>query len=322
MNRRITLLAGLAVAVAFSMAGCKKESGTNSSGGKKLVVGFSQVGAESGWRTAESNSVVNEAQKRGIDLKFADAQQKQDNQIKAMGTFVTQGVDAIILAPIVKTGWESVLKEARAAKIPVVLVDRGIIEDPSLYATLIAADFVEEGRMAGEWLAQKTNGKCSIVELEGTPGSDPANERKKGFHEAIAKHPGMKIIKSQTGNFERKGGMEVMEAFLRSEGKNIQAVYAHNDEMGLGAIEAIKAAGLKPGTDIIVVSIDGQKNAFEAMVRGELNCTIECNPLLGPAAFDAIKAALEGKELPKKTVVKSTLYDQSVAKEHVDARQY
>src|SRR5688572_7334336 len=290
---------------------------------KKLVVGFSQIGAESAWRTAETRSIEEEAKKRGVTLKFSDAQGKEENQIKALRNFIAQGVDAIILAPKVETGWEPVLKEVKRAKIPVILVDRGIkVSDESLYTTLIASDFVQEGRLAGEWLAKKLNSKGNIVELQGTPGAAPAIDRKKGFQEVVAKNSGLKIIKSQSGDFTRSKGKEVMEAFLKAEGKNINAVYAHNDDMALGAIQAIEEAGLKPGTDIIVVSIDGVKGAFEAMVAGKLNCTVECNPLLGPAAFDAAEKAIKGEQLPKKTVVKDQLFDQSNAKDVIATRKY
>jgi galactofuranose transport system substrate-binding protein len=290
---------------------------------KKMTVGFSQIGAESAWRTAETESIKSEGEKRGVDLKFADAQGKQENQIRAVKNFIAQKVDAIILAPVVETGWELVLKDAKKAKIPVVLVDRGVkVSDDSLYATLIASDFVDEGRRAGEWLAGKMKGKGNIVELQGTPGAAPAIDRKKGFADAIAKHPDMKIIKSQTGEFTRSKGKEVMEAFLKSEGKNINAVYAHNDDMALGAIQAVEEAGMKPGTDIILVSIDGVKDAFQAMVEGKLNCSVECNPLLGPAAFDAVEAVLGGKSVPKKTVVKDEIFDQDKAKEAIASRKY
>jgi simple sugar transport system substrate-binding protein len=291
--------------------------------GKKLVVGFSQIGAESGWRTAETESIQSEAKKRGIDLRFSDAQQKQENQIKALRTFLAQRVDAIILAPVVETGWEPVLREIKRARIPVVLVDRGIkVSDDSLYTTLIASDFVAEGRMAGEWLAKKLDGKGNVVELQGTAGAAPANDRKKGFAEALQKYPALKIVKSQSGDFTRAKGKEVMEAFLKAEGKNINAVYAHNDDMALGAIQAIEEAGLKPGKDVVVVSIDGIKPAFEAMVGGKLNCTVECNPLLGPAAFDAVEAAISGKSVQKKIIVKDAVYDQSTAKDVIADRKY
>ncbi len=296
---------------------------TGGDSGKKLTVGFSQIGAESAWRTAETESIRSEAAKRGVDLKFSDAQQKQENQIKALRTFVANGVDAIILAPVVETGWEPVLKEIKQANIPVILVDRGVkVSDESLYSTLIASDFVEEGRRAAEWLAKKLNGKGNIVELEGTIGAAPAIDRKKGFHEVIEKESGLKILRSQSGDFTRAKGKEVMEAFLKADGKSINAVYAHNDDMALGAIQAIEEAGLKPGTDVIVVSIDGVKAAFEAMVAGKLNCTVECNPLLGPPAFDAIEAIRSGKTLDKKTIAKDELFEQSTAKDVIGSRKY
>jgi len=289
---------------------------------KPATVGFSQVGAESAWRTAETESIKSEAEKRGVNLKFSDAQGKQENQIRAVRSFIAQGVDAIILAPVVETGWGPVLQEAKRAKIPVVLVDRGIKGDDSLYATLIASDFVEEGRLAGEWLAKKANGKAGIVELQGTPGSAPALDRKKGFEQAIAKQPGMKIIASQSGDFRRSQGKEVMEALIKKHANEITAVYAHNDDMALGAIQALEESGRKPGNDVIVVSVDGVKDAFNAMVAGKLNCSVECNPLLGPMAFDAVEKALAGEKLPKRTVVQDKVFDQSNAKEVLPTRKY
>ena len=291
---------------------------------KGVPVGFSQIGAESAWRTAETTSIQDEAKTRGVDLKFSDAQQKQENQIKAIRSFVAQNVKAIILAPVVETGWDQVLADAKRRKIPVILVDRGIkVKDESLYTTLIASDFVAEGRMAGEWLTKKMGGKANIAELQGTAGAAPAIDRKKGFADGIAGSADMKIIKSQSGDFTRAGGKEAMQAFLKSpEGKQINAVYAHNDDMALGAIQAIEEAGLKPGSDITIVSIDGVKGAFEAMADGKLNCTVECNPLLGPAAFDAIEKALAGEQLPKKTIVEDKLFEQSQAKEVLPSRKY
>src|SRR5687768_1425163 len=320
-----------AVALVLAIGCSKQEPGdsTSSAGtdgaasGKQLVVGFAQVGAESAWRTAETESIKSEAANRKVNLKFSDAQGKQENQIKAVRGFIAQGVDAIILAPVVETGWEPVLREAKQSKIPVILVDRGVkVEDESLYATLIASDFVAEGRMAGEWLAKKVNGKAEIIELQGTPGAAPAIDRKKGFEEGIKPYPNMKIIASQSGDFRRSGGKEVMEALLKKYGKEITAVYAHNDDMALGAIQAIEEAGKKPGTDVIVLSIDGVKGAFDAMVAGKLNCTVECNPLLGPLAFDAVEKAVRGETLPKKTVMEDKVYDQGSAKEVIASRQY
>ena len=332
MRRKIlkgtTVLAG-AMCLLASFCESAEPAGPSDSkaGGRKtLTVGFSQIGAESGWRTAETRSIRSEAARRGINLKFSDAQQKQENQIRAIGTFIAQKVDAIIVAPVVEAGWEPILKQAKAAGIPVILVDRGVnVSDDSLYTTLIASDFVAEGKMAGDWLAKKLKGKGNVVELQGTPGAAPAMDRKRGFEAALKNHPDIKIIKSQTGDFTRAKGKEVMEAFLKAaqgSGAKIDAVYAHNDDMALGAIQAIEATGLKPGTDLLVVSIDGIKPAFEAMIAGKLNCTVECNPLLGPAAFDAVEATLAGKPIPKRTVVEDRIFDQSVSKEAIGSRQY
>jgi ABC-type sugar transport system substrate-binding protein len=333
---RTTMVALMLFAAAATLTSCAKKTTTHvpapvnatapsrsGTSGNNIVVGFSQIGAESDWRAAETQSIKSEAEKRGVDLRFSDAQQKQENQIKAIRAFIAQKVDAIILAPVVETGWEPALREAQDAQIPVILVDRGVkVTDDSLYTTLIASDFVEEGRMAAEWLAKKMNGKANIVELQGTPGAAPAIDRKKGFEEVIAKYPGMKITKSQSGDFTRAGGKQVMEAFLKSEGKKIQALYGHNDDMALGAIQAIEEAGMKPGVDVIVVSIDGVRGAFEAMIAGKLNCTVECNPLLGPMAFDAVEKVLAGETLPKWTVVKDQAFDQSVAKDVIRTRKY
>jgi ABC-type sugar transport system substrate-binding protein len=204
-----------------------------------------------------------------------------------------------------------------------VLVDRCIkVADDSLFATLIASDFIAEGRMAAEWLAQKVDGKANIIELQGTPGAAPAIDRKKGFEEGISKFPDMKIIASQSGDFRRSGGKEVMEALLKKYGNEINAVYAHNDDMALGAIQALEEAGRKPGVDVTVVSIDGVKSAFEAIVAKKMNCTVECNPLLGPMAFEAMDRALKGEKLPKKTVVQDKAYDQSTAGNVIASRKY
>ena len=197
------------------------------------------------------------------------------------------------------------------------------VSDDSLYATLIASDFIAEGRQAAEWLAKKMNGKASIIELQGTPGAAPAIDRKKGFEEGISKFPDMKIIASQSGDFRRSGGKEVMEALLKKYGNEISAVYAHNDDMALGAIQALEEAGRKPGEDVMVISIDGVKGArLQAMVAKKLNCTVECNPLLGPMAFAAIEETLKGEKLPKKTTVQDKAYDQSTAGEAIASRKY
>jgi simple sugar transport system substrate-binding protein len=321
----------LAVAL-VAVIGCKQESKPQQqpsgeaaapAAEKKLVVGFSQVGAESAWRTAETNSIRTEAAKRGVELKFADAQGKQANQIQALTSFIAQKVDFIVLAPVVETGWEVVLQQAKDAKIPVILVDRGIkVTDDSLYTTLIASDFVEEGRMAAEWLAKRTNGKANIVELQGTTGSAPAIDRQKGFLEVLQKYPDMKVIKSQSADFTRAKGKEVMEAFIKSDRANIQAVYAHNDDMALGAIQALEEAGMNPGKDVVLISIDAVKAAFEAMVAGKLNATVECNPLMGPLVFDTINKVRAGEKVPKFIQNKDQLFEAENAAQVIGTREY
>ncbi len=288
----------------------------------KVVVGFSQTGAESSWRIAHTESVKKEAEKRGIELVFADGQNVHNNQINAVNGFITRGVDVIVIAPQESIGWKPTLKEAKRAGIPVVLTSRGVDAEPDLYETVLVADFVWEGREAGKWLAKKLGGKANIVELVGTPAADVARLRKQGFQEAIAEHPEMKIIASQSGDFTRSKGKTVMEALLEAHKGEINAVYAHNDDMALGAIQAIEAAGLKPGEDIVVVSVDAVKAAFEAMKEGKLNATVECTPLHGPALFDTIEKVVKGEKLPKETIVPGQLFEQSQAAELLAGRPY
>ncbi len=278
-----------------------------------LTVGFSQIGSESGWRAAETTVSKSEAAKRKINLKIADAQQKQENQIKAIRSFVAQNVDAIFLAPVVSTGWEAVLKEAKEAKIPVVLLDRDI--DPSgkdLYLTAVTSDSVHEGKVAGEWLVKTVGSKpCNVVELQGTVGASVATNRKKGFEAGIAGAPNVKIVRSQTGDFTRAKGKEVMESFIKAEGggASICAVYAHNDDMMVGAIQAMKEAGLKPGKDILTASIDAVPDIFKAMAAGEANATVELTPNMAGPAFDAIVAyKTKGTVPPKWIQTESKLY--------------
>ncbi|GAA5177045.1 ABC transporter substrate-binding protein [Niveibacterium umoris] len=292
---------------------------------KKITLGFAQVGAESEWRTANTQSIKQSAKEAGITLKFSDAQQKQENQIKAIRSYIAQKVDVIAFSPVVESGWETVLQEAKAAKIPVILTDRAVsVKDDSLYVTFIGSDFVEEGRRAGKWLLDnyKGQGDVNIVELQGTVGSAPAIDRKNGFEEVIKAQPRFKIIRSQTGDFTRAKGKEVMEAFLKAEGKKINVLYAHNDDMAIGAIQAIEEAGLKPGKDIIIISIDAVKGAFEAMIAGKLNVTVECNPQLGPQLMEAAKAVVAGKQLPKRIVTKEGVFPMEVAAKEFPNRKY
>lgn len=294
-------------------------------GNDKLVVGFAQIGQESGWRDAETASIQFYAGQNldTIELKFADAQQKQENQIKAIKSFIEMGVDVIGLAPVVETGWDAVFQEAADAGIPIVLVDRMADVDESLYATFIGSDFIEEGKNAAIEMSNLLGGEGKIVELEGTVGASAANDRKTGFHDEItANHPGIEILASQTGDFTRAKGKEVMESFLKSYPGEISGVYAHNDDMMLGAIEAIKEAGLKPGEDIKTVSIDGVKGIFEAMAAGEANVTVECNPLLGPQFFDACAKLKAGEAVEKWIKSEEGIFRAETAAADLPTRQY
>ena len=291
---------------------------------KKITLGFAQVGAESEWRAANTVSIKDAAKKAGVTLKFSDAQQKQENQIKAIRSYIAQKVDVIAFAPVVTTGWDTVLKEAKAAKIPVILTDRSIeTADPSLYVTMIGSDFKEEGEKAAKWLLEnyKTPGDVNIVELQGTVGSAPAIERKKGFEEGIKADPRFKITRSQTGDFTRAKGKEVMEAFLKAD-PAINVLYAHNDDMAIGAIQAIEAAGKKPGKDIIIIGVDAVKGAFEAMMAGKMNVTVECNPQLGPQLMAVAKEVLAGKEQPKWVKTKEGVFPMETAAKEFPSRKY
>jgi simple sugar transport system substrate-binding protein len=293
---------------------------------KKITLGFSQIGAESEWRTANTKSIKEAADSAGINLKFADAQQKQENQIKAIRAFIAQKVDVIAFSPVVETGWEPVLREAKAAKIPVILTDRAVnVKDDTLWVSFMGSDFVEEGRRAANWLVDKTKdnaGPINIVELQGTVGSAPAIDRKKGFEEILKDKPKFKIIRSQTGDFTRAKGKEVMEAFLKAEGKKINVLFAHNDDMAIGAIQAIEEAGMKPGKDILIVSIDGVKGAFQAMMAGKLNVSVECSPLLGPQLMTAVKDLMAGKTLPKRIVTTESVFPMETAAKEFPNRKY
>ena len=287
---------------------------------KDLVVGYAQLGAESEWRTANTASVKEAAEELGITLKFSDAQQKQENQIKAIRSFIAQKVDVIGVPPVVETGWETVFQEAKDAGIPIILVDRRADVPEDLYVTYLGSDFVEEGRKAALEMNKLLPDGGKIVELVGTVGSAPANDRAKGFREKL--NPNIEIIDSQSGDFTRAKGKEVMEAFMKKYGKDIAAVYAHNDDMALGAIQSIEEYGLKPGSDVKIVSIDAVRGAFQAMVDGKLNVTVECNPLLGPQFYDLALKVVNGESVPKWIPSEESVYYPDNAAEILPTRKY
>ncbi len=325
-NRSLLILVML---FAIALGGCNRkpaggsattgETGGNS-GGKKTVA-FAQMENTGPWRIAESNSMKAEAAKRAAnyDFVYTDAQSQTAKQVSDVEDMIARKVSAIFLAPREAEGFSSAFKSAKAANIPVILIDREATGTAGTdFVTVIKSDFVKEGQRAGEWLATKTSGKAGIVELKGTTGSSVANDRSKGFMDAISKSPDMKIIASQDANFTRAEGQKVMENIIQAKGKAITAVYAHNDEMALGAIAALKAANMNPGRDVMVVSIDGQKSALQAIIAGEMNATVECNPRFGPIAFDTLEKFMKGEKPPAQIINEDRFFDASNAAQFVE----
>ena len=288
-------------------------------GYKDLVLCYPQLGAESDWRTANSASFKETAATLGVKLIFSDAQQKQENQISAIRSCIQQGVNVIALPPVVETGWDAVLQEAKDANIPVIVVDRSVSADASLYASHIGSDMVIEGKRSAEEFNKLLPNGGNILELSGTTGSGAAVGRAEGFREAL--NPNIKILDSQTGNFTRAEGKPVMEAFLKKYEGQIDGVFFHNDDMAIGAVEAVKAAGIAPG-DLVMISIDGTRGGFQLMIDGWLQADVECNPLLGPQVMELALKLMNGE-----TIVKEALTDESVfypdnAEELLPTRQY
>src|SRR5688500_4313450 len=303
--------AALLLAATQLVACAKRDEG-------KFVVGFSQMESDNPWRIAQTKSLRDEAAKRGVELVVTDAQGQTAKQVSDVEDLIARRVNIILLAPRELEGLAPALQAATEAKIPVVPIDREAAgtagED---FVTFLGSNFVEQGRRAAEWLARETNGTAGIVELTGTPGSSVAIDRGKGFADEIAKHPGMTILAAQTGNFSRATAQDVMGNIAQSLGSRITAVYAHNDEMALGAIQALKAAGRSPGTDVVVVSVDGQRAALEAIQRGELGATVESNPRFGPLAFDTIEKLRAGGQIPTKILIEDRFFDKGNAAQFV-----
>ena len=325
--KKIIGMAAIGAAVLIALSGCAGGGAGAAAGGggdSKIVVGFSQVGAESGWRTANTKSIQSSFKDAGIDLKFSDAQGKQENQIKAIRSYIQQKVDVIAFSPVVESGWDTVLQEAKAAKIPVVLTDRAVdSKDKSLYVSFLGSDFVKEGEAAGTWVTSAFPDKSTvnIAEISGTTGSAPANDRASGLRKVIGSDPKYKIVASQTGDFTRAGGKQVMEAFLKSN-PNIDLVYAHNDDMGLGAIEAIEADGKVPGKDIKVLTLDATHDGMQALVDGKINFIVECSPLLGDQLVQIVKDVVAGKSVEKRILTEETTFNQEQAKAALPTREY
>ncbi|MBL4807367.1 MAG: ABC transporter substrate-binding protein [Rhodobacteraceae bacterium] len=296
-----TILLGAAVASGLFAASVSAQT-----------IGFSQVGSEGDWRPAFSADMQSTAEEMGIELKFANAQGRQEDQLRAVRAFIAQQVDAIIIAPVVVTGWDQVLQEAKDAGIPVFLADRDVeVDDPSLFVTRISADFNLEGRLAAAWLAAESRGGCNIVELQGTVGSAPAIERNSGFMAVIDQFPAMEIVATQSGEFTTEGGKRVMEAFIKSTDNldGICAVFAHNDNMQLGAIQAMKEAGLNPGQDVLMISVDYVPAIITAIEAGEANASVELRSAIGQFIYPVVLEYLANPtELEKWIVIPSDLH--------------
>ncbi len=313
--KKVLALTGAVMVAALALTGCnKKKAGAASKG--LIKVGYAQVGAESDWRLANTESFKKTfTAENGYELIFDDAQQKQENQIKAMRNFIQQDVDYIVVAPVVETGWETVLKEAKQAGIPVVLSDRQMsLSDDSLYLAWVGGNFLKEGRDASAWLEAylkeigRADEDINICIIQGTIGASAQIGRSQGEEEAIAAHPNWHLLAKQTGEFTQSKGQEVMESFLK-QFNDIDVVFAENDNEAWGAIDAIKAAGKVPGKDIIIICYDAVRETFNRIISGEINCAAECNPLHGPRVDEIIKTLEAGGSVDKVQYVNEQVFD-------------
>jgi len=276
-----------------------------------IVLGFSQLGDESEWRTASSNDIKRAAVSAGVQLMFDNAQQQQSNQIRAMRSFILKGVDIIAFCPIVEEGWDNILEEAKAAQIPVIVVDRKIdTEGEDLYTAFLGANFHREGIKAGEWMVEKfadAEGPIRVAEISGTPDSSPTIGRYEGLREVFIDNPKFEIVFSQTGDFMRSRGREVMEIILQ-ETPEIDILFAHNDDMALGAIEIMEEHGIRPGVDIVIVSVDAQTSGLEALVLGKINCLVECSPYVGDDLMALVFKIMNGEPFDKYTYTETRVF--------------
>ena len=320
MSRRTFMLAATAIG-ALAVAGVAIAEVPKLAQKGTYKVGFAQTESNNPWRIAQTNSMKSEAEKLGYQLVYTDAAGSAAKQVADVNSMIAQGVDVIFLAPREEKPLIPAVMAAKKAGIPVILLDRSV--DPSLakagedYLTFIGSNFVEEGKRIAEWLAKNANGKSKIIELEGTTGSSPANDRKKGFDEAIKAAGGFEIVASQTGDFARDKGRQVAEALLQAH-PDADIIYAHNDEMAMGAIAALEAAGKVPGKDVLVLSIDGGKEAVQAVVDGKIAAVVECNPRFGPKAFETMQRYAKGEAIDPILVNDDKFYDASNAAAELD----
>lgn len=294
---------------------------------RPIRVGYAQVGTESSWRLANNASIQSAAHAFNIDLTVIDADQSQQRQVEAVRSFIKDRVDVIVISPVVNTGWDEVLREANEAGIPVLLSDRNIeVPDADMFRTFIGADFIEEGRRAMRWILNNVPADghrvMNIMELQGTVNATPTAERKQGFEMLLEKNPQYRIVHSESGDFTFDGGKQIVERYLNAHDWDIDIIFAHNDDMALGAIEALEAHGLRPGKDIKIVSVDGTRAALDAIVAGKLNCSVECSPLLGPQLMKAVTDLMAGKELPLRIITDEVVFTEENAKMALPGRTY
>ena len=323
-GRRVLLTAGI-LAMMLSCISCKKASSQQSN--PDLLLGFSQIGSESAWRIGNTNDIEKQAENYGISLMLEDANQKQENQIAAIRRFIAYKVDVIAFSPIVEDGWDNVLTEAKDAGIPVILVDRDIKTDKEgLTICKIGADFYNEGKMAGEYLIRKADAlgleKVNIVEITGTDNSTPMRQRQAGFADAIASDSRMNILESIDGDFLKSRGAECMRSLLEKYGDEINVVYSHNDEMTLGAIPEIENAGLIPGKDIIIISIDGGQDAIDVLKSGKINCVVECTPKLGKELMETAIKLKKGENVDPVIHPTEQVFSDEQDLSHIEPRGY
>jgi ABC-type sugar transport system substrate-binding protein len=324
MSLRLLMMVAFLCSV---LAGCKDGSeNAGAQGERRKVIGFSAVVTWGGWNGASVKSIREAARAANMELRMADSRYRQENQVAMLRSFVAERVDVIILSPMVESGWDLVLREVRSAGIPVILMDRHIdVSDPSLYLSLVGSDFVEEGRRAGRWLLDNTRdepGEIAILELRGSDGSTPVNDRKLGFSQAIARDGRYRIVRSESGNFLRAQARAITAEVLAAKRHRIRAVFAHNDGMALGAIDSIEAAGLKAGSDILVIAIEGSREGLQAIVDGKLNVSIEVNPLMGPQLIALARDAAAGKPVPRRVVMPEVMFTRENAAAELPKRAY
>lgn len=290
-----------------------------------IRVGYVQIGEESGWREASTQSIRDAAREFGVDLHLEEAEnQSYERQVELALDFIRQGMDVIVISPVVETGWEQVLEEASDAGIPVLLADRKIDLSVDQYTAFIGADFIEQGRRCANWLIQTTQGQeqVRILEIQGTPNASPTKDRKLGFETRIAEDDRCSIVWSAYGNYDQESGRRVLEEYLAGHDWDIDAIYCHNDDMALGAIQVLKEHGLEPGEDVLIMSIDGTSEALDALREGELNCVAECSPLLGPQLMKAVTDLMSGKELPLRIITDEIVFTDETPKKEFSNRVY